>query len=98
MVAALLWSVATQAQTDKKDFDFACAIATGAQMSLSQNQSYSAGAIAAFSFYLGRLSVRDDTTDWTVVVQGRIAEKQYAAPSPRLLTTCLDFYTSKLKN
>jgi hypothetical protein len=67
------------------------------EMALAQEQN-KGGAVAAFSFYLGRLSARDDTTDWTVVVQGRLAEKQWAAPSSQLLSTCYDFYMSKLKN
>ena len=67
----------------------------GAQMSLKPDQP---AVVAFFSFYLGRLTARDDTTDWTIVVQGRLAERQWAAPVPQLLNTCLDFYQSKLKN
>jgi hypothetical protein len=89
---------AAQSDKPKPDFDFVCAMTAGAQMSLKQDEPKAAAAVAFFSFYLGRLNARDDSTDWTIVVQGRLAERQWAGPVPQLLSTCLDFYQSKLKN
>ena len=94
--ASFLWVATGQAQSDKSDFDFACAITTGAQM--NQDEQRAAATMPAFSFYIGRLSVRDDRTNWTIVVASRLAEKQWAAPSPQLLGKCPDFYASKLKH
>jgi len=96
--SAVLWVLTAQAQSDKSDFDLVCAITTGAQLSLGQDEQRSAATMAAHSFYIGRLSVRDDHTNWATVVASRLAEKQWAEPSPRLLGKCLDFYASKFKH
>jgi len=94
--AALLWAVTAQAQSDKSDFDLVCAITTAAQM--NQDEQRAAATMPAHSFYIGRLSVRDDRTNWTIVVASHLVEKQWAAPSPQLLGKCLDFYASKFKH
>ena len=93
---SFLWAVTAQAQSDKSDFDLACAITTGAQM--NEDEQRAAATMPAHSFYIGRLSARDDHTNWTIVVASRLAEKQWAEPSPQLLSKCLDFYASKLKH
>ena len=98
VVASFLWAVTAQAQSDKSDFDLVCAITTGAQLSFGQDEQRSAATMAAHSFYIGRLSARDDHTNWTIVVASRLAEKQWAEPSPQLLSKCLDFYASKFKH
>jgi hypothetical protein len=49
------------------------------------------------SFYLGRLSGRDDTKDWNAVIRGRLAELQERARSSELLHSCENFYLSKIK-
>ena len=96
VAASFLWTVTAQAQSDKSDFDFVCAVTTGAQM--NEDEQRAAATMPAFSFYIGRLSARDDRTNWTIVVANRLAEKQWATPSPQLLGKCLDFYASKLKH
>jgi len=96
LVASFLWAVTAQAQSDKSDFDLVCAITTGAQM--NQDEQRAAATMPAHSFYIGRLSARDDHTNWTIVVASRLAEKQWAEPSPQLLAKCLDFYASKFKH
>jgi hypothetical protein len=96
VVASFLWAVTAQAQSDKSDFDLVCAITTAAQM--NQDEQRAAATMPAQSFYIGRLSARDDHTNWTIVIAGRLAEKQWAAPSPQLLAKCLDFYASKFKH
>jgi len=98
VAASFLWAVTAQAQSDKSDFDFVCAITTGAQLSLGQDEQGSAATMAAHSFYIGRLSARDDHTNWAIVIAGRLSEKQWATPSPQLLGKCLDFYASKFKH
>ena len=50
-----------------------------------------------FTFYLGRLSGRDDSKDWNAIVKSRIAELQEAVRSPKMVDACLDFYISKIK-
>jgi hypothetical protein len=92
-----LWAVTAQAQSDKSDFDLVCAITTGAQLTLGQDEQRSAATMAAHSFYIGRLSARDDHTNWAIVVAGRLSEKQWETPSSQLLGKCVDFYTSKFK-
>jgi hypothetical protein len=50
-----------------------------------------------FSFYLGRLSGRDDTKDWNAIARGRVAEWQQAARCPKMLERCSNFYISKIE-
>ena len=96
VAASFLWTVTAQAQSDKSDFDLACAIKIGAEM--NQGEQSAAATMPAHSFYIGRLSARDDHTNWTIVVGSHLAEKQWAVPSPQLLGKCLDFYASKFKH
>jgi hypothetical protein len=95
MAGSFLWAVTAQAQSDKSDFDLVCAITTAAQM--NQDEQRAAATLPVHTFYMGRLSARDDHTKWTIVILSRLAENQWAAPSPQLLGKCLDFYASKLK-
>jgi hypothetical protein len=82
------------------DFDLACAVVAGAEMGASQNEQNIPRrdmAVTILTFYLGRLSGRDDTKDWNAIVRGRVAELQEAVRSRKLLDACLDFYISKIK-
>jgi hypothetical protein len=81
-------------------FDLVCAMVSGAEMGASQNAKdvprrnmYT----TLFSYYLGRLSGRDDTKDWNGIVRGRVAELQQAARSPEMLERCSNFYMSKIE-
>jgi len=81
-------------------FDLACAMVTGAEMGASQNEKNSPRrdmAITIFTFYIGRLSGRDDSKDWNAIVRGHAVELQQQARSQKMFDTCLDFYTSKIK-
>jgi hypothetical protein len=81
-----------------QDFDLACAIATGAEMASNPPNSEKRG--AAFTllvFYLGRMSGRDDTTDWNKVALGRVAELKEKERSDELFTSCMNFYISKIQ-
>ena len=95
VAASLLWAITAQAQSDKSDFDLVCAITTAAQM--NQDEQRAVATLPVHTFYIGRLSARDDQTKWTTVIVSRLAENQWAAPSPQLLGKCQDFYASKLK-
>ena len=81
-----------------KDFDMACAMTNGAEMASDQQDAKKrSAAFTLFVFYLGRLSGRDDSTDWNKVVLGRVAELKERARSDQLFTSCMDFYISKIK-
>jgi hypothetical protein len=83
-----------------KDFDLACAMVAGAEMGASQNGQNIPRrdmAVTMFTFYLGRLSGRDDSKDWNAIVRGRVAELKEAVRSRKMVDTCLDFYISKTK-
>jgi len=83
-----------------RDFDLACAVVAGVEIGASQKEKIIPRrdmAVTIFTFYLGRLSGRDDTKDWNAIVRGRIAELQEAVRSPKLVDTCLDFYMYKIK-
>jgi hypothetical protein len=83
-----------------KDFDLACAVAAGADIGASQNEQNTPRrdmAVRIFIFYLGRLSVRDDSRDWNAIAWGRVAELQQEARSSQMLDRCLHLYNSKTK-
>ena len=81
-----------------KEFDMACAMTTGAEMGANSQSSEKRGAsFTLFTFYLGRLSGRDDGTDWNKVVLGRVAELKDRARSDGLFKSCMDFYLSKIQ-
>ena len=76
----------------------ACAMTTGAEMGSNQpNAEKHSAAFTLFVFYLGRLSGRDDGTDWNKVVLGRVAELKEKARSDELFTSCMNFYISKIQ-
>ena len=50
-----------------------------------------------WSFYLGRLSGRDDKTFWAMVIKGRLAELRENPKAKELLYgKCMEFYTAKM--
>lgn len=96
-ICLLFLGGAASAQTDK-DFDLACAITASAEMATTQTGTRELdAAVAVFTFYLGRLTARDDKTFWATVVKGRIAELREQAKSQSLYHTCMNFYLSKMK-
>jgi hypothetical protein len=83
-----------------KDFDLACAVATGADMGASQNEQNTPRrdmALRTFIFYLGRLTGRDDSKDWNAIVWARVADLPREARSSEMLDRCLTLYNSKTK-
>ncbi len=80
-----------------KDLDMVCAITSAAEMRVNPEDSETQTAAATlWVFYLGRLSARDDVTDWSKVVLGRVAEMGDKARSPELFASCMDFFSSKI--
>jgi hypothetical protein len=99
VVAGLIASgVAARAQTpNAKDFDLSCAVVGVIEMAQAQSdtkaeQNY----LAMTSFYLGRLTVRDDRAHWNAILQGRVAERHDQPNPPDVLMKCVDFYGKKL--
>lgn len=99
IVALILPSVAVAANNlSPKEFDIACAMTTGAELGANpQGSEKHRMAFTLFVFYQGRLSGRDDNTDWNKVALGRVAELKEKARSDELFTSCMNFYISKLK-
>jgi hypothetical protein len=97
-VAALAQS--PPGNSSPKDFDFACAVAAGAEMGASQSEQNIPRrdmSLRLFIFYLGRLSGRDDSKDWNAMAWGRVADLQQEARSSKTLDRCLELYNSKTK-
>ena len=79
-----------------KDLDMVCAITSAAEMRANPDDSESQTAAATlWVFYLGRLSARDDVTDWSKVVLGRVDDMGDKARSRDLFASCMDFFSSK---
>jgi hypothetical protein len=97
--ALLVGSSAAVAQDiSAKDFDLACAVAASAVVASSPKGAVERdAAVWLWSFYLGRLSGRDDKTFWAMVIKGRLAELREKPKSKELLSgKCMDFYTAKM--
>jgi len=93
---SLVWSTSS-AQTGR-DFDLACAIASAAEIGVSGPDTAERNiGLLVNSFYLGRLSGRDEKTYWKAVVVERLAGLKDKALSKGDYAKCLDFYTEKIK-
>jgi len=102
---ALVGSTPAQAQSNRpqmspKDFDFVCAVIGGQEMGAGHNENNArkreVGGLV-HSFYLGRLTGRDDTTEWQTLIGHRIARMKERPALPEVLSACYNFYSSKLK-
>jgi hypothetical protein len=86
------------ANVSPKDFDLACAMTNGAVFGSEQETAEKrSAALQVWTFYIGRLTGRDDNTDWAAVALGRVAELKERARSDKLFSDCMDFYLSKIK-
>lgn len=96
LICVLFLSGAAGAQT-ARDFDLSCAVVASAEIATTEKGTRERdAAFAVWSFYLGRLTARDDKTYWGAVIKGRIAELRESAKSQDLYTSCMNFYTSKM--
>jgi hypothetical protein len=94
----LVSGVAVAQDITAKDFDLACAVTASAEIATTQKGTKERdAAFTVFTFYLGRLSARDDKTFWGAVVKGRIAEMREKAKSESVYGRCMDFYVSKME-
>jgi hypothetical protein len=89
-------STAIAQNISAEDFDLACAVTAGAIFGSNPKGGAERDASkTAWTFYLGRLTGRDDKTIWNTVIKGRIAEMGEKAKSEELYGKCIDFYTVK---
>ena len=80
-----------------KDLDMVCAITSAAEMRVNpENTETQTAAATLWVFYIGRLSARDDVTDWNSVISGQVVEMGDKARSPELFASCMDFFSSKI--
>jgi hypothetical protein len=94
-ICALALSSAAIAQNiSAEDFDLACAVTAGAIFGSNPKAERDASK-TVWTFYLGRLTGRDDKTIWNTVIKGRIAEMGEKAKSEEFYGKCIDFYTVK---
>ena len=100
VVAGLLaFGLPAGAQTpNAKDVDLACAVAATIEAGKEPAPDADVRRIyfAMTSFYIGRLSARDDKARWTAIIGGRIAERHDQPNPPGLIASCVEFYKSKL--
>jgi hypothetical protein len=86
------------ARSGVESFDLVCAIASAAQVTVSPEGSEARTyAFHIHWFYLGRLSARDDTTNWHMIVAGRLAELKTKAVMPDMYGECLTFASNKIE-
>lgn len=83
--------------TDQQ-FDFACAINAAAEIGTSARGSEKwNAAMTLHTFYIGRLTARDEITHWVTVITGRVAEMRGRALSEELFLSCMHFFTQKIQ-
>ena len=93
----LAWPALAANDLSPKDLDMVCAITSAAEMRTnSENSETQTAAATLWVFYLGRLTARDDRTDWSEVVLGRVDEMGDKARSHDLFASCMDFFSSKI--
>ena len=95
---ALVGSAAFAQDIAAKDLDLACAVTASAEIATTQKGTKEQeAAFTVLTFYLGRLSARDDKARWGAVVKGHIAEMREKARSEKVYRQCVDFYVSKME-
>lgn len=93
-------TVAENVKVTPQDFDLSCASRSKIEADASKGGTTNRSvAIAAWSFYLGRLSARDEKTNWDMAVKNIVAattpeQKKDAA----LYTSCTNFYAAKFES
>jgi hypothetical protein len=98
MIVAIFAFATAEAQiATPSDFDLACAVIFSGEMGAHQsgtdeNQS----AWNVFSFYLGRLTARDDQTSWGPAIRNRFQELRDRSGPPETFIACTDLYKEKL--
>ncbi len=89
-IGLLLCATSVQAD-DAKDFDLACAVAVSTKIGAARRAGEDwRDLISLFTFYLGRLTVRDSRTHWRTVITGRVAELGRPVPD-ELIVPCMKF-------
>lgn len=76
MILALAYFASAVALAPEAEQDVRCAasiVATGRRAALHDTATDMAGRAAMLQFYLGRLSVRSDSHDWTTAINDRAA-------------------------
>ena len=99
LAACALLAVSAHAQSvSPKDFDLSCAITSRAEMGANPKGSVEqSAALMTFTFYLGRLTARDEKTYWNDVIKGSVAELREKARLENVYTSCMNFYLSQIK-
>src|SRR5450755_3720409 len=93
LAGCALLAVSARAQSvSPEEFDLSCAITSGAEMGAKpQGSAEQSAALMVFTFYLGRLTARDEKTSWNDVIKGRIAELREKARLENVYTSCMNF-------
>ena len=98
LAVCTLLAVSARAQSVTEEFDLSCAITSGAEMGAKpQGSAEQTAAVMVFTFYLGRLTARDEKTYWNDVIKGRVAELREKARLENVYTSCMNFYLSQIK-
>ena len=69
-------STAVAQDISAKDFDLACAVTASAVVASPKGAVERDTAMWLWSFYLDRLSGRDDKTFWAMVIKGRLDQSE----------------------
>ncbi len=101
VLASIIWLLALlnfAAAQSSQDSDLKCALTAAAEIGSSPRDSphYNA-AFSLYIFYVGRLSGRDDRSEWSAVVSKRLGELKQKAKSESSYVACMKLFNAKLK-
>ena len=99
LAGCALLAVSAHAQSvSPKDIDLSCAITSEAEMGANpKGSAEQSAALMVFTFYLGRLTARDEKTHWNDVIKGSVAELREKARLENVYASCMNFYLSQIK-
>ena len=96
----ILWGAPVRAEDlTPKDLDVACAVGVSIELVQISNADSIEwwAAFSEFSFYLGRLTVRDNQANWRQIIKGRVAEGHNQRNSPETESACLDLFNKTIQ-
>jgi hypothetical protein len=98
-ICVLLWGASVRAEDlTPKDYDLACAVVAAIELAQMPNRDTADwwSAFSELSFYLGRLTVRDNHAYWRQIIAGRVAERHNQPNSPDAVNVCLDLFNKTI--
>jgi hypothetical protein len=99
-ISVLLFGASVRAEdVTPKDYDLACAVVASIELAQMPNRDTTDwwSVFSELSFYLGRLTVRDNHASWRHIIAGRVAERHNQPNPPGAVDVCLDLFNKTIE-